>query len=159
MRFGRGDGCLKFDGFSCKWRRMSAKWSDINKITGERFSLPLGYSLLATKEATSILGALMKMFETYDSLRRGLNIKGLPLIALLKSGCTDGGANEKAAFALMQGELTKVLTKLKAEGIDVDDTRQLVWLACSEHGLCSTQNSYVTVFTNLTSTLPRICIF
>ena len=137
MRYGRGDGCIKYDGFSCKWRRMSAKYVDVDKRTGKRISIPLGYRLLATKEATSILSALMSMFHRYDQVRKQLGLKGLPLLAMLKSGATDGGANEKKAFQLLETEMKELLLKLKGEGIEVDETRDLVWVACSEHGLCS----------------------
>ena len=100
MRYGRGDGCIKYDGFSCKWRRMSARYVDIDKQTGKRISIPLGYRLLATKEATSILSVLMSMFHRYDLVRKQLGLTGLPMLATLKSGATDGGANEKKAFKL-----------------------------------------------------------
>ena len=136
---GSGDNAqISFDGFSQGGhRRMSSRWYDCHKITGIKFSLPLGFSTLVNKSADQITSALEQIFTDLQAISNSLgNTSTCPLLAQVTACCTDDGINEVVSWK----KLAKIIMELRDKHKDdynLVEIDELLHLICQEHALAS----------------------
>ena len=140
-----GKGTIGSDVFTCGRKRVSAIFTTEDK-KGGLFSFPLGSPIISNKSGSTVGGALHKCFEKFHTMQKKLNIPGLPLLATLHSSCTDGADAEKAAIRHLNEKLNELLKELHEKGLSEEKARELIWIICIMHALCS--NLKMCVFVN-----------
>ena len=79
----------------------------------------------------------MIMLSRFEGHAKTMNVPLVPFLRALKSGCTDGGNNERAAFRSVAKEAEKLKNALLGEGMRDFSPEDIILLVCSEHALAS----------------------